>query len=514
MKKLQICLGVILLISVLALSSQALANRGNDTMVCGITQEIHNVDKYFDTARPSMLVQRMVYDGLLYINPDTFEVEYALATGYTYKDNLTVDFDLRKGVKFHDGSEFNADDAAYTLNYISNPENKVKAKRYANYIDRVEALDRYKVRIHLKKAFPPLLQYLGGPVAIYKAGCYDVMGKDGKKVGSRAQLVNPNGTGPYKITGIKTGKSITMVKNEDYFTGSPKGEPKIGKIILKTVPELSTQVAELMNGRLDWAFQVPTDQAMALGQNPKLTYLSTPSMRVGYLFMDAAGRTGDTPFKKLKVRQAVAHAINKSVIANNIMQGASQVIHAGCNPVQFGCTDQVKKYPYDPEKARTLLKEAGYPNGFKTLFYAYRQRPVAEAVIGDLKAVGIEVDFRYVKWGAIRSGWQKGEIPFGFTTWGSSSLADISSFTPIFFNQDADDLYRDDEVSRLMALGQASVDPGEREEAYHNALKIIAKKAYWVPMFTYNMNYVFSKDLDFPGAADGLPRIFRAGWKQ
>ncbi|MCK4508042.1 MAG: ABC transporter substrate-binding protein [Desulfuromonadales bacterium] len=502
-------LPLVLLITfmVILISSQVMAGKKDDTLNVALMKEVTHVDKYFNTTREGMITQRLAWDSLLYFDSFENKIKPALATSYNWVDGLTLDFTLRQGVQFHDGSSFEAEDVAYTFNYIADPENKVPSKRFTKWIKNAEVLSPYKVRMHLKKPWPSALQYLAGPLHINPKGAWDR--------GVDYQNRHPIGTGPYKIVNNALGEKIVLEKNEHYYKDSPKGQPSIGKIVLNIVPDFNTQIAGLMNGSLDWTFNVPTDMIDSLQGNSKIQTMSGDSMRVAFLMMDSTGRANpDSPLNKLKVRRAVAHAIDREAIVKFLVKGSSKVAHSACNPVQLGCTEDVRRYPYDPKKAKQLLTEAGYSDGFKTKMYAYRDFGITEAVVAYLDAVGIKAQLFKGKSSVARSAWRKGEdVPFAHWTWGSSSLADISAFTPNFFNLGQDDLVHDEEIAAWMAAGDSSTDPAVRTKSYNKAIKKIAEKSYWVPLYVYSLNYVMSNDLDSPASPDGLPRLFNGRWK-
>ncbi|MCP4149701.1 MAG: ABC transporter substrate-binding protein, partial [bacterium] len=234
-------------------------------------------------------------------------------------------------------------------------------QRYSSWIDRVETTGHYSVKIILKKPLPAASEFLSGANPIYPKEYYS-------KAGPKGFGVKPVGSGPYKIVEVIPGKKIVMEKNKDYFKDSPKGQPGIGKIVWRTLPEINTQMAELMTGSLDWIYLVPPDQAAKLAEIPALTVTPAETMRIGYLQFDAADRSGkehgmDNPYKKLKVRQAINHAINRDSIAKDLLGGQSRAVYSACFPSQFGCEQDVTKYKYNPEKAKKLLAEAGYPDG-------------------------------------------------------------------------------------------------------------------------------------------------------
>ncbi|HDO51512.1 MAG TPA: ABC transporter substrate-binding protein, partial [Rhizobiales bacterium] len=237
------------------------------------------------------------------------------------------------------------------------------------------------------------------------------------------------------------------------------------------------------------------------------------TMRVSYLAFDVDGSSGQDFFTKKKVRMAVAHAINRESITKNLVGPASVVIPSACHPDQFGCAQDVPKWDYDPAKAKKLLAEAGYPNGFEFDIYAYRQREYTEAVIGDLAKVGIKAKLTYLQYRALRDLVWKGKTPINHMTWGSNSIPDVSAITSNFFSGGRDDPAKDPEVIKAIEEGDTSTDPAARKAAYKRALTKISAELYWLPMFTYAKYYVYSKDLDFKTTPDEIPRFYTAKWK-
>ncbi len=304
-----------------------------------------------------------------------------------------------------------------------------------------------------------------------------------------------------------------MKENADYFDG-PKGDPAIGNIRFRTITEMNTQMAELMTGGLDWIWDVPKDQAERLSGRPGVTVENAKTMRISYLAFDVDGDSGTEVFMDKKVRMAVAHAIDRQSIAENLVGPASEVIHAPCHPAQFGCIEEgLPRWEHDPDKAKQLLEEAGYPDGFEFDIYAYRQREYTEAVIGDLDRVGIDANMNFMQYRALRSLVRKGETPINHMTWGSYSVPDVSAIVGHFFNGGPDDPAKDPEVIDLVNKGDTSIDPEVRKEAYKEAYEIIVGELYWLPMFTYAKYYAYSDDLDFTPTPDEIPRFYAASWK-
>lgn len=487
------------------------AGKKDDTLNIAFSKELETLDRYFNTAREGIVISRHAFDNLLYRDPVTYEYKGLIAESFKWNSNTEMEIKIRKGIKFHNGQELTADDVAYTLNFAANPDNKVKTQRYSSWIDHVEKVDDYTVKIMLKEPFPAAFEFLSGANPIYPKNYYEKVGTDGFGV-------KPIGSGPYKITEVIPGQKIVMEKNLDYFKDSPKGQPSIGKIVWRTLPEINTQMAELMTGSLDWIYLIPPDQAEKLAKVPGITVTPAETMRIGYLQFDAANRSGkehdmENPYAKLEVRQAINHAINRESIAKNLIGGQSRAIYSACFPSQFGCEQNITEYAYDPAKAKQLLAKAGYPDGFETILHGYRNRPFAEAIVGDLAAVGIKAKLMMMKYSALREKARAGKAQMQFLTWGSYSINDISAITSHFFEFDADDLALDPVVKDLLIEGDTSINATKRKQVYSDALKRIADMAYWAPMFTYVSNNCYSKDLDFTPYPDAVPRFFQATWK-
>lgn len=481
------------------------ANKADGVLNAAFTKELENVDSYFNSSREGVVMQRAIWDGLIYRDPATNEYIGNLATSWEWIDDTTLEFKLREGVTFHNGEVFNADDVVFTVNFVADEANGVKTQRNVNWMKSAEKIDDYTVRIHLKEAFPAAIEFLSGPVSMYPNEYY-------AEVGPSGMGLKPVGTGPYKVTNVVPGSHFVLEKNENYHD-SPKGQPEIAKIDIRTIPDVNTQIAELFSGSLDLIWQTPADQAEKLATMDQFTVANESTMRIGYLTLDAAGRTGDdNPFTKLKVRQAVAHAIDRNALVSALLKGKSKVVSSACFPSQFGCEQDVTSYDYDPEKAKALLAEAGYPDGFTTDFYAYRDRAYAEAISSFMNAVGIKTNFNMLQYSALREMRMKEGTPVSFQTWGSYSINDTSAITSQFFKFGSLDDARDEEVKDWLTTADSSTDPAKRKEFYSKALKKIADEAYWVPMFSYNTNYVYTKEIDYTPTPDEVLRFTTMHW--
>ncbi len=487
-----------------SLPAAVLADKTDDTLDIVFTKDLDNPDIYFSTAREATLVGFSVFDALVYRDPITNEYVGNLATEWSWLDDLTLEMKLREGVTFHNGEAFTASDVAYTVNTMKEAV-APGALTSMRWIDSVEVVDDFTVRSHAGAPFPAAMDYIAQGITIYPEDYYS-------EVGSAGFARQPIGTGPYQFQSITPGQGFTLVANEAYFDG-PKSRAQIGTVNVRTIPDVNTQLAEMMTGNADLLWQVPDDQAAQMARRDDLEVVQASTMRIGYITMDAVGRNmAEGPFRDPRVRQAVYHAIDRTAIRDALMSPAAQIINSACHPIQFGCYTDVTTHAYDPDQARALLAEAGYPNGFTTKFYAYRDRPLAEAMIGMLAEVGITVEPVFLQYAAAVDAITQNQVPMAFMTWGSGSIGDITASTSRFFNGGDWDDARDPRVIELLNTGDNSISDEARIAAYTEALSIIADEVYWVPLWTYSTNYLLANGLNFTPTEDEIIRFYDIAW--
>jgi peptide/nickel transport system substrate-binding protein len=324
----------------------------------------------------------------------------------------------------------------------------------------------------------------------------------------------PIGSGPFRVATHNVGKSLTLERFGDYFKDSPKPVAKIAKLDIRFIPDRQTQMAEVMAGGLDFIMNVPKDQAEQMGSVPGFQAVSEETMRVAFLHFNTLPDGPVEAFRDERVRRAINHAINKDALTKELVGGGSRALVTPCFYGQFGCTEEgATRYPYDPAKAKALLKEAGFGNGLTFDFYAYRERQQAEAIINDLKAVGITANLRFRPYAAMRDQMRANKVGFAFQTWGSNSVNDVSASTPVYFGGGADDVSRDAEIQADLRVGDTSVDPDARKAAYKKALARISERAYTVPLYTVPNHYVATAGLVFKAYPDETPRFWEMSWK-
>jgi peptide/nickel transport system substrate-binding protein len=491
----------------LAMATPALAQKSAETLRITWRDAIPDVNPYYNSQRTGMVVAFQAFDCLVYRDPETMEIKPALAISWKQVDDTTIDFTLRQGVTFQNGDPFTADDVVYTINTIIQ-DKRVAIHAYYTSFAGAEKIDDFHVRLKLTGLSPAVMEYLAMVTPIWPKAYRE-------KIGADAYSKAPIGTGPYKITRVDGTTWIDMERYDGYYAGSPKGRPAIRYIKIHEVPDATTEMTELLGGRADWIWGYNADQFANISRVPNLQAMRFGTMRVNFMTIDAAGRTGaDNPLTKLKVRQAVISAIDRATMAKQLIQGDSRVIDTPCFPSQFGCdVSAAVKYPYDPARARQLLAEAGYPNGFDTELVTYAQAQLVAALQNYLKAVGINVRIQQLQIGAAIQLAEAGKAPLYSGSWGSNSVNDTSAFMPYWLGGGLDDYARDADVHKLLNQAGASNDPEVRRKAFSEAIRLATERVDFIPLFSDVRYVAFSKQLNFQGFQDDIPRFYLSSWK-
>ena len=494
----------------IALSAPAPAQQSADTLVAAFPREVKTTDGLYSTIRENDILGLLVDDALYYVDPDTQQAVPLVAKSHDFVDDTTLVITLRDDVTFHDGTPLTADDVVYSFTHIVSEEGETRyATRIGRWMDSVEAIDDHTVQFNMKQPYAMVLYDLSYYSKLRKNGSYEI---DGVTT-PNAQQNQVNGTGPYRVVDFQPGQRIELELYDGYRQDSPKAMASIQNIVIRIIPDFATQAAEVMAGGVHWSFNVPTVIAENVGLTGRARFVAGPSMRVGYIALDASGRSDpDAPTTDVRVRQALNHAINREDIVRNITGGTAEPLWTACQPIQFGCTQDVVQYDYDPDRARALLAEAGYPDGFEFEYWAARDRPIQEAIVNYWREVGVNATLRYVR--SVSQPRNAGELMAFYGSSGSFSIPDVGAILPDRFMLDVPRVYTgDQELSDLVAQGNATYDMDERERLFHAAVRRIAEQAYWVPVQKYTQNFLISNDLEYMQPEDGMPRLFTARWQ-
>ncbi|KJS73616.1 MAG: peptide ABC transporter substrate-binding protein [Desulfotomaculum sp. BICA1-6] len=471
------------------------AGKAENILVWGRGGDSVGLDPSMITDGESGKVTINVFDTLVEYEPDNTAVQAALATDWEVSEDGTVwTFNLREGVKFHDGTDFNAEAVVINVERwmnkdhpLNNGECKYWSYMFNGYapdsiVTKVEATGDYQVQFSLKEPFAPFIQNLAMfPFAIASPAALEEYGSDFFK--------NPVGTGPFKFVEWIQDDKVTLVKNEEYW-----GEvAKIDTLVFRSIPDNSARFLELQAGTIDMMDGVNPDDVAAAKANEQFQMILRPSMNVGYLALN----TEKEPLGNKQVRQAINMAINKQAIIDAFFAGLAKPAKNPLPPSLWGYNDDIVPYEYNPEQAKALLAEAGYPDGFKTTVWAMpvprpympQGQKVAEAIQADLAAVGIEAEIVSYEWGIYLEKAENGEHDMILLGW-TGDNGDPDNF--IYALLDKDNavkgssnnyaFYKSDQVHDLLIKAQREMDQDKRSDLYKQAQVIIHEDAPWVPL--------------------------------
>jgi len=503
-----------ILVLLLIAAGAGTADAAKDRVVVAFGSSIPTLDPHMHSSRLAHIADYHLYDTLLYRSPkDNYKPGPGLATSIKSLNATTWELKLRQGVTFHNGEPFRAEAVKFTLDRVLNPATKSVTRGNFTWIKEVKVVDDFTIHILTSKPFPAAPEFL--------TLAYIVPPKYLKSVGDEEFSKKPVGTGPYRFVEWRKAEHLIVEANRDYWKDSPKGLPQIKTIVFRTIPETTTQIAELLSGGVDIIRNVPPDQIAVLKGSSNATVSATKILRVNALMLDNAGRGSQTPLTNQKVRQAMAHAINVDEMLTNILGGYAERTATGVNPLHFGFDGSVKPYPFDPERAKKLLAEAGYPNGFEVTFNTYSGSitsvdQMADAVTGYLAKVGIKAKRRHIEdVGVWTKSGQEGKMEgIQYYSWGSNSIFDADAILyALHYSKEPLSYTRDPALDALLDEGRTQIDPKRRLEAYAKAQKLMHEKAYWIPI---NIQYTIegvNKDLNYEASSDEMMRVYKASWK-
>jgi peptide/nickel transport system substrate-binding protein len=471
-------------------------------LVFGGSGEPDSLDSMDTTTGTALIVTRQIQESLLGFEPGTLKVVPELATEWTPNADATEwTFKLREGVKFHDGTPFNADAVVFNFKRLFEPDFefgfRAEGKKYNIVPDifggyageaesaykSIEAVDENTVKFTLTRSVPLLPNY-------FAASYFGISSPEAVKAGKEkygSPEFGGSGTGPFKFDRWDAGQSLTLLRNEDYW-----GEKaKMPGVVVRFISEAPQRLAELEAGAIDFTINLSADSRNKIASSSDLQVVDLEPFNIAYLALNM----NDKPFDDVRVRQAVAYAINKQEILDTAYSGVGTVADDFLPDglAEFRPSD-LDPYAYDPEKAKALLTEAGYPDGFSTmvmtdgqeldleLWYMPVSRPyypdaksVAELYAAQLEDVGIKVQLKTEDWGVYLDNWDAGAkhgmIMLGWT----GDYGDPNNFLYTHFGPGnvKEAGYSNEEVWKLLGDAGAATSPAESIALFQKAGKLI-----------------------------------------
>ncbi|MES9788353.1 ABC transporter substrate-binding protein [Bacillus pumilus] len=461
-----------------------------DTLVFGRGGDSTSLDPITTTEGETFKVTENMFEKLLNYGEKDTTIHPGLATDWDVaNDGKSYTFYLREGVKFHDGTDFNAEAVKFNFDRWMNGD----AEKFPYYgmfggykkdkghvIKDIIVKGEHEVEFQLKRPQATFLKNIAmSPFGIASPAAVEKSGDSFRE--------NPVGTGPFKFKEWKQNDRIVLEKNEDYWQ---KDKPKLNQIIFRSIPENSARLNALKTGEIDLMDGVNPSDLDGIKTDQALQLIERPSMNVGYIGLTVTRK----PLDNKLVRQALNYAVDKESIIKSFYGGLAEPAKNPLPPALEGYNDDIDPYPYDPEKAKELLKEAGFPDGFRIKLWAMPvPRPympdgmkVAEVIQSNFEKVGVKAEIVTYDWATYLDKASKGEADVFLLGW-TGDNGDPDNFIYTLLDKDSIGgnnytFFENDKMHDILIEAQTDTDQKKRNELYKKAQEIIHDEAPWIPL--------------------------------
>ncbi len=477
---------------------------GPTTFIWGKAGDADTLDNQVSSNGETSEVTTQIFNLLVRAKPGRTEIEPDLATSWSVSpDGLVWTFTLRRGVTFHDGTPWNAEAAKFNFDRMAdekNPYHAVKGFDYeywgdfmADSFKEARAVDPYTLQLVLKKPNAPLLYNLS--IIAFQFNSPAAL----KKYGAQGFGQHPVGTGPYKFVEWVRDDHITLVANPSYFR---KGLPKTQRVIMRVIKDNAARFLALKAGEVH-AIELPnTDDVKAAQSDPNLKVGFRPPFNTGWVRFNM----NNTLFKDKRIREAVALAINRKAIVQGLYAGFGEVANEHMPPTMWGRAN-VKPIPYDPDRAKKLLAEAMYPNGFSFDFwYIPVSRPyfpsgkeIGTAIASDLGKIGIRARLQTEDWAAYLKDRKTNKFPMFMIGWiGDNGDPDdwLGFFFPKYDPENAYLSYNNPAVFDLINKAKVTTSQAERAKMYAQAEAMVMADYRDVPIAHAKVPILMRKNVE------------------
>ena len=455
---------------------QSTEQRGYLTV--GIESQPLNLDPRFATDANSARLSGLIYNSLLRADEHR-QLKTELAAHWQMIDAETYVFELRRDITFHDGRPLAARDVKYTYDSILEPRNRSPKRGMLKPLAAVEALSKDRVRFRLSAPHAPFIEQFTLGIVPYAPA------------GAPTTPEPPPGSGPFMFRAVETGERVVLKRNEAYWEGAPRLEG----LIFKVVPDAMVRVLEFKHGSMDFLQNdIEPDMLPWLKRNTDASVQTEQGTSFQYIGINLSHPI----LRERKVRRAIAHALDRERVIRHLLKDLATPASGLLSPLNWAYEDAVDSWPYDPERAKRLLDEAGFvdPDGsgprsrfklsFKTTNIDLRRR-IAEAFKEQLQAVGIELEIRAYEWGTFYADVKKGNFHLFSLAW--VGIADPDIYYQVFHsnsvppNGDNRGRYANAELDALLERGRRAVAIEERRAVYSHVQKLAARELPYIPLW-------------------------------
>ncbi len=454
---------VALLSLILALSG---CSGGKDALVVAQGADAKTLDPHGSNDQPSSRINRQIYNTLVEMDED-MEIVPGLAETWEKVDETTWEFKLVEGVKFHNGEELKASDVKFTFDRMKESS---EVAHIVEAVESVEAPDENTIVIKTEYPFGPLLSHLAHTAS-------SILNEKAVTEGGEDYGQKPVGTGPFKFEDWASGDKVTLARFDDYF----RDKAKVQKIIFQSIEEGTNRTIGLESAEVDIAYDIEPIDLDRVREHEKLELIEEPSLSTSYIGFN----TEKEPFDDPLVRKALNYAVDVDEIIEVVVEGAGHKAVSPINDKVFGFNPSLEGYEYDIEKAKELLKEAGFPDGFSTTLWT-NDNPVrtriAEIVQAQLKEVDVDVEIETLEWAAYLDRTAQGDHDMFILGWVAVTGDADYGLYPLFHSSQHGGagnrtFYTNKDVDDLLEKGKKSTDEDERLEVYYEAQDIIVDEA-------------------------------------
>ena len=453
--------------------------KAGGTLVFATSIDVPSLEPHLEAADAWHRRKALIYENLTWVDNDVV-VKPALAESWEIKDDTVYTFKLRQGVKFHNGKEMDAEDVKDSLERVLDEKVGSAGRGDLIMIKSIEVLDKYTIRITLKEPTGPFLAALAGR---YNA----VIPKDSAPDGNALRRT-AIGTGPFMVQEFVPAQRLVLVKNPNYWD---KGKPYLDKLIIQVVPDEQTALAGLRAGTVDMVGIEDAKNFLMVKDDKNLVATRTPAIKIDTLELPADVK----PVDNIKVRQAILLALDKPAIMQAGVMGLGQVIGGMPPAMKYWALppEQLPNQKRDVAKAKQLLAEAGYPNGFnlklRTIVGYATMAANAPVIAANLKDVGINVSIETVDLGVWIEDWRGLREPVTLNAWGGFTDPDLLYYRHFHTPPLGMDFrrWKNAKADELLDKGRSTVDPAKRKPYYDELQKLMAEDPIMIPLYSADL---------------------------
>lgn len=456
-------------------SSGDSASENSETLVVANGADPVTLDIQATNDQATTRVAKQIYDTLI-IQENDLELVPGLATEWEEVEENLYEFKLREGVTFHNGEPFTADDVEFTI------RRALESPQIGHIVgsidpDTIEVIDDHTIRIGTTDTFGPFITHLSHPAM-------GILNREAvEEAGDDYGVTVAVGTGPFQFEEWVAGSYVSANRYDDYWGDAPA----IGRVEFVTIADPSVRLIELESGSAHIAYDIAPSDIPAVEDNSELTLINTPNLGAEYLGLNLQN---DTPLQDVRVRQAIAHAVDVEAIVDAVYMGVGEPMAGPINELVFGYNEDLEPYAYDVDRAKELLAEAGYEGGgFNLSLYvgdnSQERIRVSQVISEALAEIGITVEVTQMEWGAYLDATAVGEGDMHLLGWTTVTTDADYGMYPLFHSNSFGaagnrSFYKNDRVDELLDLGRYTTDQEQRAEYYKEAQEIIVEEVPWI----------------------------------